>query len=190
MDWTIIITNQVLVIPLFPDFSTLTPVETGTSTNFDISLANSATTFAFNFTGFINVPSDGQYTFYTTSDDGSNLYIDNVLVVDNDGLHGAVGSKSVPFGLKGRKGGMQCRLGIFNRLVIHYWLLVMKVTIVSKQAVPSSSLYRVSCGGLLPAVNPANTVNGLDYNIMKQGMELGLLFPFFYFNPMASGTTA
>ena len=85
-----------------PDFSTLTPVKTGTTTNFDISLANRATSFSFNFTGFINVPADGQYTFYTTSDDGSNLYIDNVLVVNNDGLHGAT-EKSGTIGLKAGK---------------------------------------------------------------------------------------
>src|SRR6185436_9534143 len=46
-----------------PVFSTLTPVKTGTTTNFNISLANRTVAFAFNFTGFITVPSDGQYTF-------------------------------------------------------------------------------------------------------------------------------
>jgi hexosaminidase len=39
--------------------------------------------------GFINIPADGIYTFYTSSDDGSSLSIGNVLVVNNDGLHGA-----------------------------------------------------------------------------------------------------
>jgi hypothetical protein len=29
------------------------------------------------------------YTFHTTSDDGSRLWIGEVLVVDNDGLHAA-----------------------------------------------------------------------------------------------------
>jgi hypothetical protein len=35
----------------------------------------------------VNVPADGQYTFYTSSDDGSKLYIGTTQVVDNDGLH-------------------------------------------------------------------------------------------------------
>ncbi len=39
--------------------------------------------------GFINVPADGIYTFYTSSDDGSTLSIGNQLVVNNDGPHGA-----------------------------------------------------------------------------------------------------
>ncbi|WP_420384729.1 family 20 glycosylhydrolase [Roseivirga sp.] len=39
--------------------------------------------------GFINVPTDGIYTFYTSSDDGSTLSIGNEMIVNNDGLHGA-----------------------------------------------------------------------------------------------------
>lgn len=38
--------------------------------------------------GFINIPADGIYTFYTSSDDGSSLVIGNQLVVNNDGPHG------------------------------------------------------------------------------------------------------
>jgi hypothetical protein len=37
----------------------------------------------------LDVPADGTYTFRLTSDDGSRLYIDDTLVVDHDGLHGA-----------------------------------------------------------------------------------------------------
>lgn len=40
------------------------------------------------WTGFIQL-SAGQYEFGTTSDDGSMLYIDGQLVVNNDGLHGS-----------------------------------------------------------------------------------------------------
>ncbi len=39
------------------------------------------------FTGFIDIETPGTYTFYTTSDDGSQLSLDGNLVVDNDGLH-------------------------------------------------------------------------------------------------------
>ncbi len=45
-------------------------------------------TFGMVFQGMINVPTDGIYTFYTRSDDGSSLHIHNQLVVDNDGPHG------------------------------------------------------------------------------------------------------
>ncbi len=35
----------------------------------------------------INIPSDGEYTFYTASDNGSMLYINDKVVVNNDGIH-------------------------------------------------------------------------------------------------------
>ena len=45
--------------------------------------------FGLIFTCFINVPETGIYTFSVNSNDGSVLYIDDYLVVKNDGPHGA-----------------------------------------------------------------------------------------------------
>ena len=141
-----------------PSFSSSTPVKTGNTSNFDISLANRSTNYAFNFTGYIEIPSDGQYTFYTTSDDGSDLYIDGNLVVANDGLHSAT-EKSGTIGLQAGKHAISVdyfQAGGENVLSASY-----EGPGVSKQVIPSTALYRVS--DLLPAVNPSNTVNGLDY---------------------------
>jgi hypothetical protein len=41
------------------------------------------------------VPGDGIYTFYTASDDGSRIYIDDKLIVDNDELHGIIEKSGV-----------------------------------------------------------------------------------------------
>jgi hypothetical protein len=46
--------------------------------------------FALRFSGYIKIEKEGKYTFYTNSNDGSQLYIAGKLVVDNDGEHGAV----------------------------------------------------------------------------------------------------
>jgi hypothetical protein len=46
--------------------------------------------FAARFSGDVVVERAGSYTFYLTSDDGSALYIDGQVVVNNDGPHGAV----------------------------------------------------------------------------------------------------
>jgi hexosaminidase len=45
--------------------------------------------YGIRFTGFVRVPDDAIYEFALVSDDGSNLVIDDKLVVDNDGYHGA-----------------------------------------------------------------------------------------------------
>jgi hypothetical protein len=46
--------------------------------------------FAFEFTGYIKTGRDAVYDFFTASDDGSKLFIDDEEVVDNDGEHGTV----------------------------------------------------------------------------------------------------
>ncbi|AWK03296.1 beta-N-acetylhexosaminidase [Flavobacterium crocinum] len=39
------------------------------------------------FNGYIFIPETGNYTFSTLSDDGSKLFIDDELIVNNDGIH-------------------------------------------------------------------------------------------------------
>ncbi|MGB5325843.1 MAG: NPCBM/NEW2 domain-containing protein, partial [Pseudomonadales bacterium] len=73
-----------------PDFSTLTPEETGTSNIIDVSVTSQTETFALVFTHNVQISIADQYDFSATSDDGSRVYIDGALVVDNDGLHGSV----------------------------------------------------------------------------------------------------
>lgn len=46
--------------------------------------------FALRFTGMIQIPKDGKYTFFIASDDGSRIYLDDKLLVDNDFLQGMV----------------------------------------------------------------------------------------------------
>ena len=71
-----------------PDFEKLKPVEQGTAANISHTVFTKAReNFALRFTGFVRIPADGLYFFYTVSDDGSKLYIGDQLVVDNDFLH-------------------------------------------------------------------------------------------------------
>ena len=44
--------------------------------------------FALRFSGMIQIPKAGKYTFFVTSDDGSRIYVDGKLLVDNDRLQG------------------------------------------------------------------------------------------------------
>ena len=46
--------------------------------------------FGYIFSGLIDAPEDGVYTFQTRSDDGSVLLINGEKVVDNDGSHAAI----------------------------------------------------------------------------------------------------
>ena len=71
-----------------PDFNNLKPVSSGVSDSIDISLKQGADNYGYTFNGLIKIPTDGIYTFYIASDDGSKLLIDDKLLIDNDGLHG------------------------------------------------------------------------------------------------------
>ncbi len=71
---------------VLPDFSKLKPVRSGKCDNF-VMQEHRQDDFAFKFTGYFKAPKDGIYSFYTTSDDGSQLYIGDTLVVNNDGIH-------------------------------------------------------------------------------------------------------
>lgn len=77
-----------------PDFTPLTPQDRGIATSSNPSLIAEKNDmrldhFAIQFEGYIRIPTDGIYTFYTYSDDGSRLYLHDTLVVDNDGSHSA-----------------------------------------------------------------------------------------------------
>ncbi|MDZ7374309.1 MAG: PA14 domain-containing protein [candidate division KSB1 bacterium] len=72
-----------------PDFGQVQPVEETVSASVDLSPARRAEQFGLLFQGYLRVPVTGVYVFSLTSDDGSRLKIDDQLVVDNDGLHGA-----------------------------------------------------------------------------------------------------
>lgn len=66
---------------------------TGMVSDFDVDALFALVTpgdgnsFGIRYTGFITIEASDTYTFYTSSDDGSKLFIDDEEVVDNDGLH-------------------------------------------------------------------------------------------------------
>ncbi len=79
----------------FPDFpATKTPdlKRVDKTINFESTQDNWPGTqfkdfFYIRWTGMIRVPADGKYTLFLDSDDGSRLFIDGKLVVDNGGAH-------------------------------------------------------------------------------------------------------
>jgi hypothetical protein len=124
-----------------PNFDSLAEVKRGTVATFDISPRNRTDGFGFKFAGYVQVPQDGVYRFYTTSDDGSRLYIGNTLVVDNDGLHGAQEAS----GTIGLKAGKHTIWVVFFEYGGDEWLTVSyEGPGVAKQAIPASALYRES----------------------------------------------
>ncbi len=70
-----------------PDFSSLTPQESGTMSGVDISKWPSKEHFGIVATGYVNAPTDAVYQFQLSSDDGSKLVLDGKTLIDHDGTH-------------------------------------------------------------------------------------------------------
>lgn len=74
-----------------PDFTSFKPKRTGTI--YEIGLDNipfKQEKFGLVLKGSIEIRKNALYTFHLNSNDGSKLYIDGKLVINNDGMHGAV----------------------------------------------------------------------------------------------------
>lgn len=72
-----------------PDFGTLAPYATGFANKLDLSQTDRDANMGIVYDGYISIANDGSYTFYANSDDGSQLFVDDYLVVDNNGKHTA-----------------------------------------------------------------------------------------------------
>ncbi|VAX28217.1 Alpha-1,2-mannosidase [hydrothermal vent metagenome] len=59
----------------------------GIISTFNIDSIKDQRAFGYIYEGFIKAPVDGLYTFYLESNDGSVLFLDNKLIIDNDGDH-------------------------------------------------------------------------------------------------------
>lgn len=62
---------------ILPDFRELPALRTGTVSNFDLDVITQPDHIGLEFSGYLDVPRDGLYTFYLTSDDGSRLFIED-----------------------------------------------------------------------------------------------------------------
>ena len=66
---------------------TYTAVRKGSVQTIDKLPEHRGDNFCFRFTGEVNVPTTGEWTFYLKSDDGSRLWIDGEELINNDGNH-------------------------------------------------------------------------------------------------------
>ena len=119
-------------------FNYSNPTSTGEVVTFDISSARTPTDYVFRFSGYVQVDTGGTYTFYTTSDDGSQLFIDGALVVNNDGDHPS----------QQRSGTITLTPGYHSIVVTYFqWLVNASLTVqwqgpgISQGLIPTDHLF-------------------------------------------------
>ncbi|SOD92058.1 NPCBM/NEW2 domain-containing protein [Spirosoma fluviale] len=126
-----------------PDLNGLTPAKSGNAPRVDLSVRNRAEQYALRYTGYVDVPADGSYTFYTSSDDGSKLLIGTTEVVANDGVHDVI-EKSGSIGLKAGKHAITLlyfQAGGGQSMIVSY-----EGPGLGRREIPASAFYRVTTG--------------------------------------------
>ena len=132
---------------VLPDFNALTPAKTGTTNAATLAVRSRDDNFGIRYRGYVSVPTDGDYTFHTSSDDGIKLFIGDREVVNNHGdqeRSGVIGLKAGVHALtvvyyQGQGGGGRS-------LGVSY-----SGPGVGKQTIPDAALRRVSTGTVTPA---------------------------------------
>jgi arylsulfatase A-like enzyme len=86
--------------PWVPKVSSLTPVESGFSALPDVNVHKTEKNSAIYIDGYINIPTDGEYTFALTTDNRAVLRIHNAMLIDADYAYFADTEKSESILLK------------------------------------------------------------------------------------------
>ncbi|MCC6228760.1 MAG: hypothetical protein IT432_05985 [Phycisphaerales bacterium] len=118
------------------------------------------------FDGYFVAPSEGLYTLYTQSDDGSKLYIGTNLVANCDGLHGMA---EVGGTVNLKAGTHRIRVEWFEAGGTGGLILSVAGPGIEKQVIPPSMLVRTN--PCLGDFNNDGFVNGLDYDAYAEAFE-------------------
>ncbi len=152
-----------------PDFNALTPTATGTTSQFRLPSPLRSDYYGYRFTGYVNVPNDGTYTFSTFSDDGSKLFIGSTLVVNNDGKHGYQ-ERSGTIGLKAGKHAIT--VTYFENLGDALFAVGYAGPGVLKQFIPASALFRTT-GATQPFTATLEAENAVRSGAVVSNMHTG-----------------
>lgn len=93
--------------------------------------------FYIRWTGFIQIPADGKYTFFLESDDGSRLSIDGKQVLENGGAHAM---EEVPGDINLTAGKHALKVEFFEKDIDAGCFFRWKSDKIEKQVVPASVL--------------------------------------------------
>lgn len=112
--------------------------ETGLLNEISLRPAQRKDRFAFRFDGYVRIDRDAVYTWYLASDDGSKLFIDGELIIDNGGEHGTVEKQGLT-ALK--KGYHQIRVDYFDSGGGNELKVYLQSPGSGKKELPSSILF-------------------------------------------------
>lgn len=120
------------------DFLDVPPLKTGINPQFNMEPREKEQFFSFDYTGYINIPKDGEYTLFLATNDGGRLYIDNYMLLNNDGLHPVV---EIEKSLVLKKGLHPISVKYFQEGGRNGFKVSWKGPEIEKQEIPASVLF-------------------------------------------------
>ena len=140
----------------------VTPVGSGVAARFSTEYRRRNNHFALEFRGSIDIPTTGTYRFFTKSDDGSLIYLNDTLLVDNDGHHGAVEKSGV---IDLESGEHSIRVFFFQAAGPHEFRVEWEGPGIARQEIPPGVLSHLGIpmrpiGDAAFEVDPAKAAEG------------------------------
>jgi hexosaminidase len=114
-------------------------VKSASISDFSIPDFARADSFGIIIEGYIRIPEDGIYTFSTASDDGSWLFLNDALLVNNDGCHGP---SEIENQIALKKGYHRIKVQYFEALYGNALSVYIQGTNLPHQIIPASMLFR------------------------------------------------
>jgi len=147
-----------------PDFETLTATKSGThgTITFNMGFQKRRQDFAMRWRAILKVPKDGKWTFFTVSDDGSQVLLNGEPVVDSDGVHTR---KEVSGSVELKAGEHELDVRYFQKTDSAIFGVGWQGPDVPKQRIPSWNLF-------LPRGNPMSPV-GYETMVIDQQKVAG-----------------
>jgi alpha-L-fucosidase len=122
-----------------PNFNDLKALKSGQVKNIDLSGKNQkGEHYGFEFSGYLKVPEDGVYSIFIGSDDGSRLWLNGSLAINNDRLQGLT-EKSTTLALKA--GFHEIKIRYFNKTGGDGLTFSWESNKITKQLIPGTALF-------------------------------------------------
>jgi len=130
------------------EFGILSFKSTGIINRLSLPAEKASDQFGLILQGFIDIPVTGVYRFTTISDDGSRLFIDDEVVLDNDGQHG---EEAVEGQIALEQGYHSIQLWYFESTGDEFLEVRIEGPGISEKVIPAEMLFREQLKGSTPA---------------------------------------
>jgi hexosaminidase len=121
-------------------FKTMKPIRYLTAEGIEIPAGVPEDFFGLDFKGFFFAPESGAYAFSARSDDGSRLYLNDSLYINNDGIHGI---QQVSCKILLKKGYHPFELQFFDRLRSQSLEVLMGYEHAEEKKIPAEFFFRL-----------------------------------------------